>query len=192
MEDSEALIVHIADRLGRGRALTFGRNTISLETPWERLQVAEAFLRYGRVAMVRALSEDRFDEIMVNRIESHLGRKKPTFLYDYPASLASLSRLKPEDPSLAERFELFIGGVEIANGFSELTDAFEQRARFEKEREESRQSAKPIYPMPEPFLEDLHDMPDAAGAAMGLDRLVMVFSDCRTIDDVVPFSPEDL
>jgi lysyl-tRNA synthetase class 2 len=93
---------------------------------------------------------------------------------------------------LAERFELFIGGVEIANGFSELTDAVEQRARFEKERTEIRQRGRPIYPMPERFLEDLHDMPDAAGTAMGLDRLVMVFSDCRTIDEVVSFSTEDL
>ena len=125
-------------------------------------------------------------------IEPRLGIPKPVFLYDYPARHGALAKLKPQDPMLAERFELYIAGVELCNGFSELTDAAEQRDRFEKEQHLRRSLNKPVYPIPEKFLEALKDMPQAAGNALGIDRLLMLFADAKQIDEVVAFTPEEL
>jgi lysyl-tRNA synthetase class 2 len=129
---------------------------------------------------------------MVSQIEPLLGQRQPVFMYDYPACRGALAKLKPEDPHYAERFELYIGGVEICNAFSELTDPVEQRARFEHEREQRRKAGKPVYPLPERFLTALRDLPAAAGNALGMDRLIMLFADADQIDDVVAFTPETL
>ncbi len=129
---------------------------------------------------------------MVEEIEPHLGVATPTFLYDYPAPLAALARLKPGHPSLAERFELYVAGVELANGFSELNDAHEQRMRFQKELEKRVQLGKDISPMPERFLKALEHMPEAAGIALGVDRLAMMLSGADGIDQVVAFTPEEV
>jgi lysyl-tRNA synthetase class 2 len=134
----------------------------------------------------------RFDEIIGLQIEPRLGWQKPVFLCDYPARMGALARLKPDDTRWAERFELYIAGLELCNGFSELTDPAEQRRRFEIERAARSKLGKPLYPMPKKFLEVLGDMPPAAGNALGIDRLVMLFADRRTIDEVVAFVPEDL
>jgi lysyl-tRNA synthetase class 2 len=128
---------------------------------------------------------------MVREIEPRLDLKRPTFLYDYPASRASLARLKPENPRFAERFEMYMAGLELANGFSELTDAQEQRARFERDHRHRKGFGKNAYTMPEKFLEALEQMPEAAGIAMGVDRLAMIFADRIKIDDVVSFTPEE-
>ena len=142
--------------------------------------------------MEAALQNDRFDVIMVEEIEPNLGKSQPVFLYDYPASRGALARLKPTDSRYAERFELYIGGLEICNAFSELTDPVEQRARFEREQDHRRQTGKPGYPIPEKFLAALENMPAAAGNALGIDRLVMLFTDAKKIDHVVAFTPEEL
>ena len=130
--------------------------------------------------------------MMVEEIEPNLSKTRPVFVYDYPASQAALARLKPQDSRYAERFELYIGGLEICNAFSELNDPVEQRKRFESEREHRRQAGKPEYPMPEKFLTDLGNMPPAAGNALGIDRLVMLLSDSKQVDDVVAFTAEEL
>ena len=117
---------------------------------------------------------------------------RPIFLYDYPASQASLARLKAKDPSLAERFELYVGGLELANGFSELTDVPEQRDRFLREQHQRQELGKTPYPMPKKFLKALAHMPPCAGIALGVDRLVMLFSDKTSIDQVVTFTPEEV
>jgi lysyl-tRNA synthetase class 2 len=142
--------------------------------------------------MTEALKRDLFDEIMVNDIEPRLGLGKPTFIYDYPAQRGALARLKSEDKTVAERFELYMGGLELANGFSELVDEEEQRKRFHQENENRRILGKPIYPVPEKFLSELGDMLPSAGIALGIDRLVMVFLDAKSIDEVVAFTPEEL
>jgi lysyl-tRNA synthetase class 2 len=139
-----------------------------------------------------ALAADQFDEIMVEKIEPNLAQNRPVFLYDYPASRAALARLKPQDLRFAERFELYIGGLEICNAFSELTEPVEQRERFKREMDHRRKAGKPVYPVPEKFLTALGNMPAAAGNALGIDRLVMLFSDSKQIDDVVAFTPEEL
>ena len=139
-----------------------------------------------------ALARDCFEEVMVNEIEPNLGATRPLFLYDYPAALGALARLKPENRRVAERFELYIAGIELCNGFSELTDPLEQRNRFESEQNFRHSLHKPVYPMPQSFLTALNDMPAACGNALGLDRLVMLFADTTEIDDVVAFTPEEL
>jgi len=192
MNECEELIVFIARSLDRGDTISYQGTTIDLKKPWIRLSVKDAFDRYAPLSLEKTLENKCFDEIMVDHIEFHLAQDKPVFLYDYPISLASLSRPKKSDPSVAERFEIYMGGLELANAFSELTDGEEQRARFSKEREYRRQQGKEMYPSPEHFLDALHTMPDSAGIALGVDRLVMIFTDKDTIDDVVSFTPEEL
>ncbi len=165
---------------------------IRLDRPWNRISLEEAFNRFTTTTMEEALTSERLDELIVEQIEPHLKTSTPTFLYDYPASHAALSRLKNNNSGLAERFELYIGGLEVANAFSELTDADEQRLRFEKERQKRQQLGKTVYPMPEEFLKALRHMPRSAGIALGVDRLVMLFTNKTRIDEVTSFTPEEL
>jgi lysyl-tRNA synthetase class 2 len=192
MNDCQRLVAAVARELGRGAKLVYQGSEVDLTPPWERLNVTEAFKRYAGISAVQALEEGRFDEIMGLEIEPHLGCPRPVFLCDYPAPCAALARLRPDDPGAAERFELYIAGLELCNGFSELTDPAEQRRRFEDEAEARRRAGKTVYPLAEPFLSDLSRMPPAAGNALGIDRLVMLFADAAAIDEVVAFTPEML
>jgi elongation factor P--(R)-beta-lysine ligase len=173
-------------------ALHYQGEKIDLSPPWERLTVAEAFSRYASISADKALKNGRFDEIIALQIEPELGKGKPLFLYDYPVEKAALARKKPGNPQFGERFELYMFSLELANGFSELTDAKEQRKRFEQEEAQRRLNGKPASPLPEKFLAELAAMPEAAGIALGLDRLVMLLTDAAEIDDVVAFTAEML
>ncbi len=192
MVQCEQLIRFIADRLGIGRYLTYQGHRIDLTPPFERLTVSEAFVRHGEMTAEKALQEDLFDEIMGVHIEPTLGLRKPIFLYDYPARCGALARCKPENSNVAERFELYIAGIELCNAFSELTDPEEQRYRFEMENQRRMATGKKKYPTAEPFLRELSEMPAAAGNALGIDRLAMLFTDSASIDRVVSFTPEML
>ncbi|MGA6926544.1 MAG: EF-P lysine aminoacylase EpmA [Desulfosarcina sp.] len=192
MDQCEALIGFVAERLGTGRLMGYQGQVVDLTPPWERLTVADAFRRFAKITVTEALARDRFDEIMGLEIEPRLGLQRPVFLFDYPAPCGALARLKSGDPSVAERFELYIAGMELCNAFSELTDAVEQRTRFAAENRLRKAGAKTVYPVAEPFLQALASMPPAAGNALGLDRLIMLFSNAATIDDVVAFIPEEL
>jgi len=192
MEECEGLFRFVANAIGLGQKIFFRDRGINLCKPWEKISVQEAFRDYSQISMVEALERNLFDEIMVRDIEPRLGVKKPTFIYDYPAERGALARLKPGDPSVAERFELYIGGLELANGFSELVNSEEQRRRFHLENENRQSIGKSVYPMPDKFLNELDHMPPSAGIALGVDRLVMVFLDAETIDEVVAFTPEEL
>lgn len=188
MNDCEALLLRL---LPEGK-LTYQDQTIDLTGPWPRLTVAEAFKRHAQTSLQDALRNDSFDEVICLEIEPNLPTDRPTLLIDYPASHAALARLKPSDPSFAERFELYIGGMELANAFSELIDAEEQARRFQAEEQQRRAAGKAPYPHAEPFLSELAAMPAAAGIALGIDRLVMLLCDAATIDEVVGFPPESL
>ena len=192
MEECEGLIRFATRAIGLSEKIVFRSHEIDLSRPWERISVNEAFRRYSKTSMTRALEQNLFDEAMVQEIEPNLGVDRPMFLYDYPAQRGALARLKPEDPAVAERFELYIGGLELANGFSELIDPAEQRERFRIENKSRQSFGKPVYSMPEKFLAELHNMPPSSGIALGVDRLVMIFLDVETIDDVVAFTPEEL
>src|SRR5210317_1075187 len=172
--------------------LNRGGRTIDLTMPWHKLTVTEAFTQYASMDLNQALASDCFEEILTGEVEPHLGKEKPTFLTEYPSSLAALARSKPGEPKVAERFELYIDGLELANAFSELTDAEEQRRRFEKDEELRRTAGKTPYPLPEKFLAELENMPKAAGIALGLDRLIMLITEAEKIDDVVAFTPDEL
>ncbi|MFT5697260.1 MAG: lysyl-tRNA synthetase class 2 [Desulforhopalus sp.] len=162
------------------------------EGPWERLTVATAFLKYSPYSVTEAIESDRFDEILVEYVEPQLGQKTPTFLMDYPLELGSLARSKIDKPKLVERFELYLGGVELANGFSELTDEAEQRSRFEEEIIDIEKTWGSNIQMPERFLEDIGKIKSAAGIALGVDRLFMLGLGIEDIGDAVSFSPVDL
>ena len=192
MNECETLISQVARQINSKSMMIYQGTAIDLAPPWRKISVAEAFRRFASMSMEAALGNDRFDEIMVEAIEPNLGQPHPVFLYDYPLSRAALARAKPQDGRFAERFELYIGGLEICNAFSELTDPIEQRRRFEFERNRRQASGKLVSPLPEKFLTALGEMPEAAGNALGIDRLVMLFADAQKIDEVVAFSPEEL
>ncbi|GAB4173951.1 MAG: EF-P lysine aminoacylase EpmA [Geothermobacteraceae bacterium] len=193
--DYRSLMIDCRDliqRLVPEGSLSWQGITVDLASPWEELEVDAAFRRYAGIGVHQALEEDRFEELLVDRVEPHLGIERPTFLYDYPIELGALARRKPGRPDLAERFELYICGMELANGFSELTDPLEQRRRFEADIATRSSLDKSSAGMPEPFLRDLGNIDDAAGIALGVDRLVMLLLDAADIAEVVAFTPEEL
>jgi lysyl-tRNA synthetase class 2 len=204
MNDCAALLALAGDML-RWR----GREADARAAP-ERLTVAEAFARYAgidlaatngdrdrfaAVAGVRVAGDDTwsdiFSRVLSERIEPRLGIGRATLLTEYPVSEAALARAKPGDPTVAERFELYACGVELANGFAELTDPAEQRRRFAADMDEKARIYGERYPIDEDFLAALTHMPPASGVALGLDRLVMLASGATHIDQV-QWTPVDL
>jgi lysyl-tRNA synthetase class 2 len=192
MKTCEDLICAIAAAVGHNDFMFYQGRRIALAKPWDRITVRRAFEKYAGTSMEAAIQNKNFDEIMACEIEPRLGAEKPLFLHDYPVVFGSLARKKPDDPLIAERFELYIGGLELCNAFTELSDPAEQRQRFESEIQVRRLMGKDAYPMPERFLSALQQMPAAAGNALGVDRLAMLFADTTRIDDVVAFTPDDL
>lgn len=178
----------------------------------ERLTVAQAFTIHAGVDLLATLSAqgegdrdalsrkaqrsgldvaendnwaDIFSKLLVARIEPKLGRGKPTVLCEYPRCEAALARATAHDPRVSERFEVYASGVELANGFGELTDAAEQRRRFEAEMNEKQRVYGERYPLDEDFLDALAHMPPASGVALGFDRLAMLATGARKLDDVL-------
>jgi elongation factor P--(R)-beta-lysine ligase len=192
MEQTEALIRSVTRTVTEKGEIYYQDQRIDLSRSWEKISVQDAFDRFASVSMTDALEQDRFDEVMGLEIEPNLPKERPVIIYDYPAASGALARLKAENPQFAERFELYIGGLELCNAFTELDDAREQRCRFEAEQENRRQAGKSVYPMPEGFLKALEKMPPAAGNALGVDRLVMLLTDSAAIDDVTAFVTEEL
>jgi elongation factor P--(R)-beta-lysine ligase len=192
MDQCEALLLAAFQKTGHERSIVWRNMAIHLDAPWERITVADAFFRYAPMSCEQALAQDRFDEVLTEHVEPRLGIVQPSFLYDYPAQLAALSKIKKTDPAVAERFELYIGGMELANGFSELTDAAEQRKRFEEALRARAEKHWANYAIPEKFLQALESMPEAAGIALGVDRLVMILAGADNIDNVIAFPPETL
>ncbi len=188
MDDCEALLRSLVP----SGVLKVRGVAIDLAGPWQRMTVADAFALYASLPLALALAANRYDEILSCEVEPRLGQDCPTFLYDYPAHLAALARRKAAAPDLAERFELYIAGIEVANAFSELTDPVEQRQRFTADEAARRAQGKEPLPLPERFLTELDNLPPSAGIALGLDRLVMLLTGVATIDAVVAFPPEEL
>lgn len=192
MEETRQLLLATIRSTNSSGLIRYQGKDINLAGEWQKITVREAFSRYAGTTMEHALKVDDFDRLMTERIEPELGQRVPVFLYDYPSERGALARLKPADPSVAERFELYIAGIELANGFSELTDPVEQRRRFLKEISERTECRQDITPLPEPFLREMAGMPAAAGIALGIERLIMLLTDAPRIDDVVAFTPEEL
>lgn len=200
MDDCVALMRCAAEAAG-ATALTWRGITADPFAEAERMTVAEAFDRYAgvdlfgdlhaqaRTAGVRLADDDTwadvFSRLIVEKVEPNLGHGRPTILCEYPVSEAALARPKPADPRVAERFELYACGVELANCFGELTDAAEQRRRFEIEMEEKQRLYGETYPLDEDFLAALALMPPASGGALGFDRLVMLAAGASRIEQVL-------
>lgn len=197
MTECEALFAHLSQVLAHlpglhnPRHLHWQDKKIDLTPPWQRLSVHEAFRRHAGMEVEEAMARDLYEELLVSRIEPLLGQERPVFLYDYPIALGSLARQSAANPKVAERFELYIAGMELANGFSELTDALEQRRRFTDEIASLTAQGRAAS-MPEQFLEDLEHMPDAAGIALGVDRLFMLLAGYDDIRKAIPFPAETL
>lgn len=188
MDDCEQLLRVLCPQ----GTLTYQGTSISLQQPFERLKLDEAFDRYAPMTLTQALAKECFDEIYTQHIEPNLGQQRPTFITHYPAEMAALARLCPDDSDHAERFELYIAGMELANAFSELNDPREQRQRFIAEQALRDEMGKAPSPLPEPFLQELEHLPPSAGIALGIDRLMMILTDSAIIDEVVAFTPEML
>lgn len=155
--------------------------------PLKMLTVAEVYEKFAGWNPVENFDADRFDFDMVEKIEPNLSKDTPVILKDYPAECCALARLKPDNPKVAERWELYLGGIEIANAYSELTDPVEQRARFEKWGAQRKALGKTVYPVDEEFIRCLSGMPPAGGCALGIDRLLMALTGTVTLDDILPF-----
>lgn len=207
MEDCTELLRHVAATLD----ISHYRHKDHACDPfaaWEHLTVADAFQHYANITIddclndtktfanriteqrIRVAEDDRWDDlffrVMAEKIEPFLGMKTPTILCDYPASMASLSRRKPSDPRYAERFELYLCGIELANAFGELTDPTEQRKRFEEEMALKQKLYGEQYPIDEDFMRALeHGLPESGGIALGLDRLAMLATGAGNIKDVL-------
>ena len=188
MSDCETLFLHLSSE----QQIIWQGQSIDLSPPWPRITIAEAFSRFAAISLDEALATDTFDSVIALEIEPKLPVNRPMFLTEYPSQYAALARRKPADPMVAERFELYIGGLELANAFSELTDPAEQQQRFTQEEIQRRKAGKTPYPSPEPFLKELKTLPPSAGIALGIDRLIMLFCDQNMIDKVVSFTPEQL
>lgn len=186
-ETQDLLCAVARECLGHARIERRGA-VIELEREWAVLSVSDLFLQFAGWDPAAAYDERRFEDDLVNRVEPNLPAGRPAVLKDYPAAAAALARLKPGDPLRAERWELYLGGVEIANAFSELADAVEQRKRFEDCALKRTALGKEAYKMDREFLAALEGgMPPSAGVALGIDRLVMLFAGAASLDNVMPF-----
>ena len=192
MKDCEELLLFVSEACIGSKSISYNTNTIAMNDGIVTITVNEAFKTFSDISMIDAVRDGSFDERMVTQIEPELIRDKPLILMDYPIEMAALARPKSGDPSVAERFELYAGGLELANGFSELNDPAEQRIRFSLANLKRMDAGHAHLPLPEPFLQELPLMPPSAGIALGIDRLVMLFAGTETIDDVVTFTPEQM
>ncbi|PKA39090.1 EF-P lysine aminoacylase GenX [Rhizobium sullae] len=211
MMDCVRLLALAAETIKTPKLTYQGAETDPFAGP-ERINVAEAFERYGGIDLLASIAADGstdreylaselrrngirvsaddgwadlFSRALVEKIEPHLGFGRVTILDEYPVSEAALARPSARDPRVAERFELYACGVELANGFGELTNAAEQRRRFEIEMAEKARIYGERYPLDEDFLDALSIMPEASGIALGFDRLVMLATGASRIDQVL-------
>lgn len=212
MDECESLLRQMQDAAGCAGFQWLGRSA-DANRPWQRLTVAEAFERYAGIDLPATMPdpahpdaaqlgaaasaigitphagddwEALFFRIFLERIEPRLGIGAPIILYDYPLPMAALSRRKPDDRRFAERFELYVCGLELANAFGELTDAAEQRARFTADQARKRALYGEAYPLDQDFLAALeHGLPECAGIALGFDRLVMLATGAKRIEEVL-------
>jgi lysyl-tRNA synthetase class 2 len=194
MRDTELLVAEIASSIHPNRAVSGEHGPVAIAPPFPRIPVVEAFRRFAGISQddVLAMAEndpETYFRMLVDKVEPALSLEPtPVFLVDFPISQASLARAKPSDPEVCERFELYVGGVELCNGFGELTDPGEQRRRLVADQAARMAAGKPVYPVDERFLAALGEgMPPSAGNALGVDRLIALCTGEREIARVMPF-----
>jgi lysyl-tRNA synthetase class 2 len=189
IEDTEQLISGLSKRFGQGDVIEYAGCKINVEPPWPRIKVKDAFLGAAGWNPIVAFDPVRFDIDTVDKIIPSFSPGRPTVLMDYPREAAALARLSP-DGRFAERAEVFIGGLELANIYSELNDPAEQTKRFEEAVRQISTEKGVSMPMPQRFLDAVPHLPRCGGAALGMDRLVMLLCDAGSIDEVIPFTAD--
>ncbi|MFA6174212.1 MAG: EF-P lysine aminoacylase EpmA [Kiritimatiellales bacterium] len=188
LDDVKRLLIAVA--AGRDRGMTRPADASAeswFSKPCKIWTIAEVYEKFAGWNPVEHFNADRFDFDMVEKIEPNLPKDVPVILKDYPAECCALARLNPDNPKVAERWELYLGGIEIANAYSELTDPVEQRARFEKWGAQRKALGKTVYPIDEEFIQCLEMVPPSGGCAMGIDRLLMALTGTTTLDDILSF-----
>ena len=195
-DDTEALVAGVAQALrGRSELVAPDGRVIDVTPPFRRITVRDAFRRWAGVRDASRLARtdpNRYFELLVGRVEPQLAAlEKAVFLCDYPITEAALARPSPRDASVAERFELYVGGVELSNGYGELTDPTEQSRRFRAEQAARKRAGRRTYPVDERFLASLREgMPPAGGNALGVDRLVMLAVGAKSVQETIAFPSE--
>jgi len=207
--------IDIDSRSESGMTIEYQGKTIDLVPPWERLTMVEAFQKHANIDLLSVMEEEPmrelakkrgykvserdtweqlFHQIYLNEVEPKFGQSgKPTIIYEFPSQMAALSQKKKSDPRFAERFEVFIAGLELADGYSELQDWQEQEARFKAEVAERKRLGKIEHPYDQDFIEALKvGLPKCAGIALGVDRLIMLFADTKRIQDTLFFPGDEL
>jgi len=187
MRDTERLVATVALELTGTHTIPGRQGPVDVTPPWPRLTVEEAFRRHAGVELADAVQDEGlYYQLLAERIEPELGRGRAMFLTDYPAPMASLARISARDPRYAERFEAYLDGVELCNGFSELIDSREQRERLERDQHERRKLDRSVYPVDERFIAALEEgIPPSGGNALGVDRLLMLLLGASHIDQVI-------
>lgn len=211
MRDAEELILHILGALNLPKIIDYQGVKIDFSAPWEQMSVAEAMKKYAGVenlsyGTLAAAAKEKgykiadgepydsvFFKIFLNEIENKFDPSRPIILYDYPAELGALAKRKDGNPALAERFEAYVGGLEVANAFGELLDEGEQRERFMEEQKIRTAAGKKTYPIDEDFMDALRaGIAPSGGIALGVDRLVMLLTDQKNIEDVIFFPAKEI
>jgi elongation factor P--(R)-beta-lysine ligase len=192
MSDTEQLVTTLVRKLRMGSILGYQGRSIDLRLPWPRLTIRRLFVKSAGWDPVTNYDAARFDHDMATLVLPALEPGRPTIITEYPAQAASLARLKASDPQVAERAEVFIGGLELANAYSELTDRDEQRKRFALEIEQIERQQGRKMQMPESFIEAVGLMPECGGIALGMERLVMLLCDAESIGEVTAFTVENI
>ena len=193
-EDAKALLAAVVETVTGGFTFRYGGQTVDCRaSAWEVVTVSDLFRAHAGWDPVRAYDADRFDLDLVAKVEPALPRDRPVVVRDYPVEAAALARCRAGDVPVAERWELYLGGMELANAFTELTDAVEQRRRFEACAVARRAAGRPVYPLDEAFLAALAGgLRPCAGVALGVDRLVMLLTGVTDIGAVRPFAQRSL
>ncbi len=212
MDDTENLFKFVGEKLNK-QTVKYNNKEINISGKWDRLSMKEVWQKFINVNLDDYLDfenlkklaegkgykvdhsdkyEDVFFKIFLNEIEPHLGNETPVFVYDFPAQMTSLSRLCEQDNRYAERFELYVGGLELANAFGELTDAKEQKDRLEKDKNLRSELGKTTWPVDPDFIQALQSgIAPAGGIALGVDRMVLLFTGAKDLNEVIFGSVSD-
>jgi elongation factor P--(R)-beta-lysine ligase len=168
--------------------IQYGEDIIDFSREWEVITVKEAFRKYAHTTPEDAIQNDNFEIYLTEKIEPALPKDRPVIMKDYPTSMAALSKVKGDDPTVAERWELYLGGIEIANTYSELVDYNEQKIRFAKAHQNRADENLPKYAEDDDFFQALqYGLPNFGGSALGIDRLIMILTNSHNIKEVISF-----
>ncbi len=193
LAQTQELLIYIVMELFHKTWINYQETKIHFTTPWMEYDVTQTINRFTQKSPKTLIADGQFEMILVEKIEPSLPKNVPVILIDYPIELGALARTKPSHPELTERWELYIGGIEIANAYSELINAGEQRQRFVRCLEKRRNANRPVYKIDEDFLASLdNDMPPCTGCALGIDRLQMILMNAISLSDIIDFDVDEI